>query len=127
MRSASSSTPTSRVEVGRDAHALPPPPLATDWPPPTWLDRLLRPITANPGYLDRMHRVRSWLIEFDDEGLPGREIGLDAEGGIVLAGPGNGNYGYWHDTNMRLQDFPGEPVDGAEFEALWRASGVIDD
>ena len=101
--------------------------LATDWPPPTWLDRLLRPITANPGYLDRMHRVRSWLIEFDDDGLPAREIGLDAEGGIVLAGPGGGNYGYWHDTDLRLQYFPGEPVDEAEFEALWRASGVSDD
>jgi hypothetical protein len=100
--------------------------LATDWPAPTWLARRLRPITANPGYVDRMHRVRSWLIEFDADGLPGREIGLDADGGIVLAGPGDGNYGFWLDTNLRLQDCPGEPVPEADFEALWRAAGVVD-
>lgn len=100
--------------------------LATDWPAPTRLARWLRPIMSNPGYVDRMHRVRSGLIEFDDQGLPGREIGLDADGGIVLAGPGEGNDGFWLDTNMRLADFPGESVPVAEFEALWRASGVID-
>lgn len=100
--------------------------LATDWKPPTRLQRWLRPVMANPGYVDRMHRVRSWLIEFDDAGLPGREIGLDAEGAIVLAGPGDGNHGYWHDTNMRLQDVPGEAVAEADFEALWCAAGVTD-
>lgn len=101
--------------------------LATDWKPPTRLERWLRPVTANPGYVDRMHRVRSWLIEFDDEGMPGREIGLDADGAIVLAGPDRENDGFWLDTNMRLQDFPGEPVAEADFEALWRAAGVDDD
>ncbi|MGN6153754.1 MAG: hypothetical protein ACTHOH_17375 [Lysobacteraceae bacterium] len=100
--------------------------LATDWKPPTRLERWLRPVTANPCYLDRLHRVRSWLIEFDDAGLPGRAIGLDADGGIVLAGPGNGHYGYWLDTNLRLQDVPGEPVAEADFEVLWRAAGVVD-
>lgn len=73
---------------------------------------------ANPDY--RLDQVRAWLIEFDEEGLPGREIGLDGKGAAVLAGPDERNYGFWLDTNMKWDDFEGEPVTAEAFESAWR-------
>ncbi|WP_143269388.1 hypothetical protein [Mangrovitalea sediminis] len=74
---------------------------------------------ANPGYEDRLHLVSEWVVEFDKNGLPGREIGLDQHGGVVLAGPNQEDYGFWLDTNMTYQDFTGESVSAETFEALW--------
>ncbi len=71
-----------------------------------------------------MHLVREWLIEFGDDGLPWREIGLDESGAPVLAGPDARNYGFWLDTNMTIKDFDGEPVAEEEFERIWKLSGV---
>jgi hypothetical protein len=99
--------------------------LATDWPESRGLlDQLSSALDVNPDYRDKLHEVRSWLIEFDEEGLPWREIGLGADGGVVLAGPSERNYGYWLDSNMTLSDFPGEPISRELFEDLWRESGV---
>lgn len=71
-----------------------------------------------------MHLVQEWLIEFDKDGLPGREIGIDKNGLPALAGPNAHNYGFWLDTNMKIDDFAGEPVDRDEFERLWKIAGV---
>jgi hypothetical protein len=79
---------------------------------------------ANPDYRGKLHLVHEWFIEFDDEGQPWREIGININGRPVLAGPDDRNYGFWLDTNMTLKDFSGEPVDAAEFERLWRESGA---
>ena len=43
-----------------------------------------------------------------------------------MAGPDDRNYGFWLDTNMKLKDFTGEPIEADEFELLWRESGVIE-
>ena len=66
--------------------------------PSNWLQRLLSVDTANPGYRDKYHLIRSWLIEFDDNGDPWREIGLDGLEGFVVAGPSDEHYGFWLDT-----------------------------
>jgi hypothetical protein len=97
--------------------------LATDIEP-SMLARLLRTIrfpVANPDYDHKLHLVREWLIEFGDDGRPLREIGLDAVGRRLFAGPDARNYGFWLDTNMSLTDFKGEPLTEAEFEAQWSA------
>jgi hypothetical protein len=100
--------------------------LATDFREPSnWWERLTSFETANPSYRGRYHLVRSWLIEFDEEGLPGREIGLDEIGAIVMAGPSGIDYGFWLDTNMRYPDFTGEPVAVEYFEKMWVASSVV--
>lgn len=101
--------------------------LATDARAPSnWWERLLASIeTANPSYRGKYHRVSSWLIEFDEEGMPLREIGLDSDGAVVLAGPSKNDYGFWLDTNMRYTDFPGEAVAQDYFEQMWVASGVV--
>jgi hypothetical protein len=100
--------------------------LATDFDESGGLtERLIGPIdTASPSYCGKHHRIRTWLIEFDEDGNPWREIGLDAEGGIVVAGPSAKDYGFWLDTNMKFEDFTGTLVTQDQFESLWTASGV---
>ncbi len=80
---------------------------------------------ANPGYRDKMHLIDSWYVEFDEQGLPGREVGVDAAGQPVVAGPSTTDYGFWLNTNMKLADFDGDKLDKQEFEALWERSGVV--
>ena len=75
---------------------------------------------ANPDY--RFDLLHEWLVEFDDEGLPGREVGLGADGEPVFSGPNDRNYGFWLDTHMTIDDFEGEPVDAEVFEVAWRRS-----
>jgi len=74
---------------------------------------------GNPGYREKLHLVNEWFVEFDEENMPYREIGLNSNGTPVLAGPDKKNYGYWLDTNMTLKDFEGEEISKAEFEKLW--------
>ena len=102
--------------------------LATDWPEnpaASVSEKIIRGILwfvpeANPDYTAKMHLVKEWLIEFDDEGSPSREIGISKTGGPVLAGPDSRNYGFWLDTNMQLKDFSeGEIVSKDHFEKVW--------
>lgn len=106
---------------------------ATDWPKGRSLR--LRVASAllffipqsNPGYEGRYHLIREWLVEFDEEGWPWREVGLDAEGVPVVSGPDKSNLGYWTDTNVRWGDIAGEEIAGAEFEHYWAAAGSLRD
>jgi hypothetical protein len=93
--------------------------------PSNWRERLTSFETANPGYHGRYHLVRCWLIEFDEEGMPTREIGLDETDLVVVAGPSMMDYGFWMDANMRISDFTGDPVTPEYFEKMWTASGVV--
>lgn len=70
------------------------------------MDRIGEKIDANPTYRNKMHLVKAWLIEFDGN-EPDREIGLDAHGNPVLAGPTTVDYGFWLDTNMVYENFEG--------------------
>ena len=98
---------------------------ATDWPDERsarkgvakFLSKLVP--EANPDY--QFHLVQEWLVEFDDEGQPGREIGLGANEAPVLAGPNERNYGFWLDTNMLYGDFEGADIDQETFEQAWGA------
>ena len=98
--------------------------LATDWPErsKTWLQRFINSIDANPDYVELMHLVDCWLVEFDDDGDPAREIALDKNGNVLFSGPDKRNYGFWLDTSVTLQEFSGEEYDETAFEELWKAS-----
>jgi hypothetical protein len=107
--------------------------MATDWPEKEpWQVKVIKTILffipkANPGYDSKMHLVKKWLIEFeekDGELTPWREIGLDADGAPLFAGPNKKNYGFWLDTNMKYKDFTGDPIEKEEFERFWNLSGV---
>ncbi|MBN0989906.1 hypothetical protein [Amphritea pacifica] len=92
---------------------------ATDWGKPSLLSRLMQRLSANPDYEKAFPDVSEWLIEFGEDQLPGREIGLNSAGVPVLAGPNERNYGFWLDTNMKLSDFGNEVIDRAFFEEKW--------
>ena len=98
--------------------------IATDWDDPiseSALAKLLRRLLpeANPSYREKMHLVDAWYIELSNDGLPYREIGVDANGTPVFAGPSSTDYGFWLDTNMTLSDFEGVEVDKQEFDFFW--------
>ena len=60
---------------------------------------------ANPDFENQIQNINIWLIEFDEDGIPEREIGLDKDGKTVMIMPWKDNYGYWTDNNFNLQDF----------------------
>ena len=102
--------------------------LATEWPAPSrtiagrFGEKILKYLSANPDYEGSMHEIKEWLIEFDENSLPWREIGLDEFGKIVIAGPDEDNYGFWLDTNMKFEDFEGDEIEASEFEKYWDKS-----
>lgn len=99
--------------------------MGTDAAKPSWWERFFRIYTANPGYRGKHHLIDCWLIEFDEDDCPWREIGLDKNGSIVVAGPSSIDYGFWLDTDMRRSDFTGDVITKECFEKVWAASGVV--
>ena len=100
---------------------------ATGWKPQTTssVERFARALLsfiprANPDYESKLYLVHEWLIEFDENGLPNREIGLNPNGMPVIAGPNKENYGFWLDTNMTIADFCDTPLSRDEFETAWK-------
>lgn len=103
--------------------------MATDWAesePDGATEKVLRKLIpeANPSYREKMHVVSAWYIEFTEDGLPFREIGVDTSGTPVVAGPSSIDYGFWLDTNMTISDFDGIEIQESEFERLWTLAGT---
>ena len=77
---------------------------------------------ANPEFEEKYDLVRNWIVEFDEQGLALREIGLEKNGKVIVAAPYEGNCGFWLDTNMNyddFKDFNGEIISRDEFEKYW--------
>jgi len=105
--------------------------MATDWTEKDkWKMNLINKFLffiprSNPSYNSKMHLVKTWLIEFTEEGgylKPWREIALDSSNNIVFAGPDKNNYGFWLDSNMKYEDFKGEIISEEDFEKYWNLS-----
>ena len=73
----------------------------------TLIEKFLSKIipNANPDFDNQIPTTNIWLIEFDEGGIPEREIGLDKDGKVVMIMPWKDNYGYWTDNNFNLKDF----------------------
>jgi len=71
----------------------------------------------------KFHLLYKWLIEFDDDGFPVREIGIDKSGQPILASDTeDGTFGFWLDTNMKYSDFldsESSVIDNIEFMDIW--------
>lgn len=99
--------------------------MATDWPEEEpFRDKVMRALLffipdSNPDYRHKFHLINEWLIEFDDE-EPSREIGINDEGGPIVAGPDDKNYGFWLDTNLKYNDCDGVEISKDEFERAWK-------
>ena len=93
---------------------------ATNWEKPgKFVSFFLKRLSSNLGYEKAFPDLHEWLIEFDDDGMPDREIGLDESGAPILAGPNERNYGFWLDTNMTIDDFEKDVIDKEYFESKW--------
>ena len=91
-----------------------------------FLEKILVKISnaANPDFDNQIHKTDNWLIEFDEFGIPEREIGLDKDGKTVMIMPWKDNYGYFTDNNFKLQDFKNgfsySEIERDYFEQEWK-------
>lgn len=74
---------------------------------------------ANPDLDPKLHLVKEWFVEFDEDGHPGREIALGIDGQPVYAGPDDRNYGFWLDTDMTFSNFEGDAISAEQFDKKW--------
>ncbi len=78
---------------------------------------------GNPDYEEIIDKATYWLLEFEDETIPIREIGIDNEGKAILKMPYKNNYGYWTDNELEYKDFLyyfcNNKIDKAYFEKKW--------
>ena len=81
--------------------------------------KIRRDINDNPLY-DIL--IRGQVLNYD-EVL--REIGLNANGEIILKMPDKRNFGFWMDTNLKFKDFKDkfdiEMITEQEFNDLWNS------
>lgn len=79
---------------------------------------------ANPDFDGKIDEVTQWLLEFVDD-LPNREIGLNANGDVIVKMPDERNYGYWTDNNLTLPDFRQHfdvtEIPKEHFRELWKS------
>ncbi|WHF52549.1 hypothetical protein QGN23_04545 [Chryseobacterium gotjawalense] len=73
----------------------------------TLLEKFLSTIIpkANPDFENQIQNTRNWLIEFNENEIPTREIGLNLNSEAVCIAPWKNNYGFLTDTSYGLQDF----------------------
>ncbi|MDY6024916.1 hypothetical protein [Bergeyella zoohelcum] len=80
-------------------------------------------LSSNPDYECYIDEVESWMVEFDEENIPIREIGIDDEGKAILKMPYKKNYGYWTDNSLEYEDFTSSfmavKIRQEEFEEKW--------
>jgi len=61
---------------------------------------------ANRDFDKMIDEVEYWFVECDREkGIPQREIGFDMQRRVIMKMPFKGNYGYWTDNILLLNDF----------------------
>ena len=76
---------------------------------------------ANPDFEDIHANVCKWWVEIDAVGVPQRELGFDARGEAIGAGPLGRNMGYWTDSNMLFEVDKYKAVPGDRFDSAWSA------
>ena len=73
----------------------------------------------------KIYDTNIWLIEFDNENIPVREIGINNSNDPIMIMPYKNNYGFLTDNNLKLQDFKNgfefEKISKSEFEKKWDA------
>ena len=79
---------------------------------------------ANPDFENNISNVENWLIEFDEEDIPTREIGINDLNEPIMIMPWKSNYGFWTDNELKYFDFKEsfkfQEIDKNEFENNWK-------
>ncbi len=90
------------------------------WSCVAWFLKLVIP-AANPDFEGIHDNVRKWWVEIDAAGVPQRELGFDAVGEAIWAGPFGRNYAYWTDEDMVFEAAKHKVVPKDEFDSAWSA------
>lgn len=94
----------------------------------TWqfFERVLAAIMpmANPDFGGRYGEVRKWWLEIDETGQPRRELGFNAAGAVIVAGPLGENLGYWTDNEVSFKVEENPKVGAAAFESAWQSFAI---
>ena len=67
-------------------------------------------------------QLTRWLIEIDENGVPTREIGINAEGNPLFGAPNDRNFGFWTDSNKEFDCSELELVSQEHFQSLWEVA-----
>ena len=73
---------------------------------------------ANPDFEGVYSKVAKWWVEIDPAGIPQRELGFDALGEPVVAGPFGSNMGIWTASQMVFEVRECKVVPLEEFESI---------
>ncbi len=60
---------------------------------------------GNPHLNGQLELVNEWVVKFDGEGLPVREVAIDSNDIAIAKLPWQDDYGYWTDNNLVKSDF----------------------
>jgi hypothetical protein len=93
-------------------------------PPPKMVRAAIRVLKlviplANPDFEDRYPNVTKWWVEIDGAGVPQRELGFDAAGKAIVAGPFGRNFGFWTDSPNVFEANEYSAVPSDLFESAW--------
>jgi hypothetical protein len=97
---------------------------ATGFGPPDWRIKLIKAVfslipSANPDSERHYPKVKTWLLEVEDDGSPVREVALDEEGRALFRAPQGRNLGFWTDSNTTFADADLAVISSEEFESYW--------
>ncbi|WP_050021974.1 hypothetical protein [Chryseobacterium sp. P1-3] len=86
--------------------------------------KIILPV-SNSDFENKIDDVKYWLVEFDEENIPNREIGLDENDNVILKMPYKKNYGFWTDNELLYDDFISRfsaiEVDSITFNTKWNS------
>ena len=79
---------------------------------------------TNPDFEDVYENVITWYIEYDDiNNYANREVGIDANGKVVVKGPYLKNLGFWTSEDLTYKQFISEfeivHIEKKVFDVLW--------
>lgn len=79
---------------------------------------------ANPDFDDIYQNVKYWLVEFEEDGQPWREVGLNERREPITIGPYRNNRGFWTDSNLKQDQidncfFKKSTISESEFQNYW--------
>lgn len=79
---------------------------------------------SNPDFSKKIDLVYEWLIEYNtSEDYVEREIGLDENGHVIVKMPFKDNYGFWVDTDLKIDyfisKFEAKYIEENDFNEKW--------
>ena len=86
---------------------------------PRWIENVLVRIVplACPDFHEKYDEVRFWWLELNEDEIPQRELGFNAQGEVIVAAPIGQNYGVWTDSGAQCVGF--DSIEEKQFLEAW--------